>query len=197
MAAPRPNEGMTMARPAAVVVEAVLALVIERPDYSFGLWKRFEERFDEVNPVTKSRIYQVVDQLVTQGLIEAMESESPAPRQPRIPYRATALGARVHREWLANAIQQDPRREELLRRLLATGARDARAMLKIVDVYEQACMATMARGDVPRRLPFADQDAALRDDLIAEESRLTTEASLKFVAYARRRLQPELDPGPS
>jgi len=198
MAAQRAGEGTARERHAPVV-EVVLALIIERPSYSFELWKRFEARFFELYPLSKTRIYQVVDQLLDLGLIEPMDSESPASRQPRSStrqprpsYRATALGARTHREWLAASIQEDPRREELLRRLLGTGASDARAMLQIVDVYERACLDDMARKSDAHDTaapPFEDEAAELRDSLIAEERRLAREAQIKFIAYARRRIR--------
>jgi DNA-binding PadR family transcriptional regulator len=195
MAAQRVGEGATRERHAPVV-EAVLALIIERPSYSFELWKRFEARFLELYPLSKTRIYQSVDQLLDLGLIESMDSDSPATRQPRPSYRATALGARMHREWLAASIQEDPRREELLRRLLGTGARDARAMLQIVDVYERACLDDMARKSAAHDTatpPFEDEAAELRDSLIAEERRLAREAQIKFIAYARRRIRAFMD----
>jgi DNA-binding PadR family transcriptional regulator len=201
MAAQRATEGSTKGKPRpAPVVEAVLALVIERPSYSFNLWKRYEARFHELYPLSKPRIYQVLDRLLDHGLIEVMDADAdadaPRSRQPRIAYRATARGARAHREWLAASIQEDPRREELLRRLLGTGARDARAMLQIVDAYERTCLDDMARPPgaqdaVP--LPSDDETFELRDRLIAEERRLAREAQIKFIAFARRSIRAVLD----
>jgi DNA-binding PadR family transcriptional regulator len=175
-------------------VEAVLALVIEQPGYAFQLWKRFETRFGHLYPVGKPRIYQVVDQLVENRLVQVLEDDSGSTRQPRVRYRATAEGVRRYREWLAAAIKDDPRREELLRRLLATGVRDARGMLKIVDIYERAYLDDMAHtpalgidDSAPR-----DRITELRDTLIDEERRVTQEAQLKFINYARRLLRAEI-----
>lgn len=196
MAAQRVGEGASEGRPSPVVT-AVLALVIERPSYGYELSQRFDKRFGELYPVSRSRIYQVLDQLLRNGLIEQMpfEDARQSLRQPRPHYRATAEGARLHREWMAAAIQEDPRREELLRRLLATSARDARAMLQIVDIYERACLNDMARRD--RLDVLADPDdgpgSRLRDLLIAEEQRLVHETRLKFIAAARRHINAEID----
>lgn len=195
MAAPRATEGSTKERPTPAV-EAVLALVIERPSYSFELWRRFEARFGQLYPVSKARIYQVLDQLLRHGLIEQLPAESNTSRQPRVQYRATAEGARAHREWIAASIQDDPLREELLRRLLATGARDARGLLQIVEAYERAYLDDMARGragaaeGLPRPL---DETAELRERLIAEERRLARDAQLKFITFARRHIRAALD----
>jgi len=170
------REGITRDRPSPAV-EAVLALVIERPGYAYQLWKRFEKRFGHLYPVGKPRIYQVVDQLVDQKLVEALKDDSGSARQPKTQYRATPEGARRYREWLAGGIKDDPRREELLRRLLATGVNDARSMLRVP-----------ADGGHER-----DSVAALRDTLIDEERRLTQEAQLRFINFARRVLRAELE----
>lgn len=188
MAAQRASEGTSDDR-LPPVLAAVLALVIERPSYAYELWKRFEARFEELHPLSKTRIYQVLDQLQRRGLIEDLPSEVPNLRQPRVEYRATAEGARAHREWLAATLRDDPRREELLRRLLATGARDARIMLQIVQIYERACLDDMARKGPRDTVAGGD----LRDRLIAEERRLAHEARLRFIAFARRQLHAEIE----
>lgn len=186
------REAGTRDRPSPAV-EAVLALVIEQPGYAFQLWKRFERRFGHLHPVGKPRIYQVVDQLVANGLVEVLADDSGSARQPRTRYRATAEGARRYREWLAGGIRDDPRREELLRRLLATGVNDARGMLRVIDIYERACLDEIAR--VPAAADDAPRDvmAALRDTLIDEERRLTHEAQLRFISFARQLLRAEFD----
>jgi DNA-binding PadR family transcriptional regulator len=196
LAAQRVSEGTSESRPSPVVT-AVLALVIERPSYGYELSQRFDERFGALYPVSRSRIYQVLDQLLRNGLIEQMPfaDARQSLRQPRPHYRATAEGARLHREWMAAAIQEDPRREELLRRLLATSARDARAMLQIVDIYERTCLNDMARRDrldIPPD-PGDGPGSRLRDLLIAEEQRLVHETRLKFIAAARRHINAEID----
>lgn len=194
MGAQRTNEGSGRHRPAPAA-EVLLALVIERPSYGYDLWKRFEERFGQLYPLSKGRIYQLLDTMAGQGLVEQMDGEAPSlGRQPKTRYRATPTGARGHREWLAASIQDDPRREELLRRLLATGVRDARQMLRIVDLYEAALLADMARkpsltgyrGEVPGA-------PDLRERLINEERRLANEAALKFIAYARTLIDAETE----
>lgn len=196
MAAQRSIEGTSDAQPSPVVT-AVLALVIERPSYGYELSQRFEERFGTLYPVSRARIYQVLDQLLRQGLVEQMPAipARSSQRQPRPHYRATGVGARAHREWLAAAIQADPRREELLRRLLATSARDARTMLQIVDLYERACLDDMARSPAARDgdEPEQAEGARLRDLLIAEERRLAHETRLKFISFARRHIQAEIE----
>lgn len=197
MAAQRSNEGIADERPSPVVT-AVLALVIERPSYGYELSQRFDERFGTLYPVSRSRIYQVLNQLLAQGLIEQLpvEHEVQNRRQPKPHYRATPEGARSHRDWMAAAIRDDPRREELLRRLLATSARDARAMLQVVDSYERVCLDEMARSSDEAGEQSGGEPALgarLRDLLLAEEHRLAHEMRLNFIAFARRHINAEID----
>jgi DNA-binding PadR family transcriptional regulator len=180
---------------------AVLALVIERPSYGYELWKRYEDRFGGLYPVTTPRVYQCLGQLEARGLVEEIPAKPEAiqRRQPKPHYRATSQGLFEHRAWMAATFRDDPLREELLRRFLATSARDAAALLEIINVYEQACLAEMASarpsgsGLSPGQ---GSADAHLRDQLIAEEARLAQESRLKFVAFARRLIQSKIDGAP-
>lgn len=169
----------------APVGAAVLALVIEKPSYGYEVWQRFEERFGGLLDVGSSRIYQVVNGLLEEGMIEEVPGEAEGSRrQPRPRYRATELGARNHRAWLAQDLREDPTRDELHRRLLATGANDAPVLLEIVDRYERACLDEMAAlGPVPAA------ETSARDRLLAEERRLVLEARLKWILFARRLLE--------
>lgn len=169
----------------APVNAAVLALVIEKPSYGYEVWQRFDQRFGGLLEVGSSRIYQVVNRLLDEGLIEEIAGDGGhSSRQPKPRYRATALGTRTHREWLADDLRGDPQRAELHRRLLAIGVDDTHTMLELVGRYEQACLDEMAE----LRTAAHTAAAALRDRLIAEERRLVLEARLKWILFARRQL---------
>ena len=180
MAAARRARGQ---RGRAPVGAAVLALVIEKPSYGYEVWQRFEQRFGSLLDVGSSRIYQVVNGLLDEGLIEQVPGGGVGSRrQPKPRYRATARGAREHRRWLAEELRDDPLRSELHRRLLAIGANDAPTMLELVDRYEQACLDEMAQIGGHARTSAV----AVRDRLLAEEQRLVLEARLKWILFARR-----------
>lgn len=183
---------MTVARRArgkrgrAPVGAAVLALVIEKPSYGYEVWQRFDERFGGLLDVGSSRIYQVVNGLLDEGMIEEVPGDAEGSRrQPRPRYRATAAGARSHRAWLAQELRDDPLRDELRRRLLATSANDAATLRAIVDRYEQGCLDEMAA----LRADGHAGAAAVHDRLLAEERRLVLEARLKWILFARRQLE--------
>jgi DNA-binding PadR family transcriptional regulator len=170
---------------------AVLALVIEKPSYGYEVWQRFERRFGGLLDVGPSRIYQAVNGLLDDGLVEVLPGSADGTRrQPRPRYRATARGTRAHREWLAEELRADPVRFELRQRLLAIGADDASALLEIVDRYEQACLDDMTELRTTTDPASTGADAtAVCERLLAEERRLVLEARLKWILFARRQLE--------
>ena len=174
---------------------SVLGLIIEQPSYPFELWNRYNSRYGDLHKVSKQRIYGAVGQLENKRYIEGMEAE-PAETRWRAPisYRATALGARTYRGWLAASFPASPARDEFVRRLLTVGARNPKAMLRIIDLYEETYLREAAS-----RQQFAtpgDREVnPLLDKLLREERRLSHEAQLRFVAFARRVLTDALDSG--
>lgn len=169
----------------APVHAAVLALVIEKPSYGYEVWQRFEQRFGGVLEVGSSRIYQVVNSLLDEDLIEEVPGEPDrSRRQPRPRYRATARGARAHRGWLADELRGDAQQLELRRRMLAIGCGDAASLLEIVDRCERGCLDEMAE------LRAADGETAdVCERLLLEERRLVLEARMKWILFARRQLR--------
>jgi DNA-binding PadR family transcriptional regulator len=194
LAAAGSSEGMTRDDRPSPVPAAVLALVIERPSYGYDLWKRFEDRFASLYPVTVARIYQALKRLESQKLVREVPpalKKGQGSRQPKPNYEATPEGIRRHREWIAADFRDHPHRDELMRRLLSTSAQDVEAMQAVVDAYERICFDEMTarRGfavkAADRRL---NRMARLRDALIAENQRLVHQSRLEFIAYARRLL---------
>jgi DNA-binding PadR family transcriptional regulator len=161
----------------------VLALVVEQPGHRYDVWQRFDERFGSLIPVGSSRIYKAVKSLRDGGLVEEFRAG------PNRGYRASALGARTHREWLAEDMRDDPLRAELLRRLLSLTVHDTTAVLDVVARYERACAAEMSAAPLPPE--GADGDSAaeivntLREQLLAEERRVMMQARLAWSAFAR------------
>ena len=162
---------------------AVLALVVEQPDHRYRLWLRFDERFGGLIPVGSSSIYKAVGWLRDGGLVEEFRDGG------RRGYRASALGARTHREWLAGEMVNDPLRAELLRRLLSLTVQSTTAILDLIARYERACAAEISAAPLPPE--GADGDSAaeivdtLREQLLAEERRVMMQARLAWSAFAR------------
>jgi DNA-binding PadR family transcriptional regulator len=172
------------------VKSALLALLIERPTYTYELSKRFDQRFGDLFGIGQARVYQLVTEMLGEELIEIMgQSGGRSSRQPKPHYRATKVGARLHREWLASTFQDDPLRTELLLRLLSTGTNDARSMLMVVDSYERMCLDEMVTSGT-QESPIRPR--GLREVLIAEQERLLRDARLKWAAFARKQIRVQM-----
>src|SRR5271155_4089396 len=112
---------------------AVLGLVIEKPSHGYEIGQRFDGRFGAFLNAGRSSIYAALGTLMEAGLIEKMSGRSTAGvrqgAKAGAPYRATALGARAYRGWLAERVRDDPQRVEMLGRMTLAGVRSADAAL--------------------------------------------------------------------
>ena len=180
---------------------ALLGLVIQRPSYGYELVQRFERTYGHVLELSSpSQIYTALDALERRALIEKLPpSEAPeASRQPKPHYRPTALGVEGHADWLIEQAHDERRRSHLFALQLAVlGPRGA---LAILERYEQLCLrdaseASSEPGDGPNaRTAGASapsegrQVGELAARLSREERRLSLQARLAWVGYARREL---------
>jgi DNA-binding PadR family transcriptional regulator len=165
---------------------ALLGLVIERPSYGYELAHRFEHAYAGMLRLSGvSYVYTALDTLQRRGMIE----ETPGTRsgrQPRPRYRATPEGVDGYKEHLIAQIGEDFRRSRLFARQLAAFAHDPELALEIIERYGQACL--QQAGDAP--LPAVtdaglDPVSGLASRLVCEDGRLTMEAKLPWVEYAR------------
>ena len=158
----------------------VLAMIIEQPDHGYEVWRRIEDRF---GPVSNSKVYREIRRLLAFGFIERIGDEASAYRQARFPYRATAAGARIHRERIVAELREDHRIVEFRERILSIGRDNPRALLAIIGRLEDACIeaSELARGD----------DTTLRGRLIAELRRTRLNADLAFARRAREMIAEE------
>ena len=157
---------------------ALLGLVIERPGYAYELAQRFENTYKGALTLSStSHVYTALTALSERTLVEELPG-SRAGRQPRPRYTATSKGLEAYEEWLIGQVGEERRRQRLMVLQLAALKRapDAHAILAR---YEQALATHSAE-----RGPCSECIAALLD----EERRLSTEAMLAWVAFAREQL---------
>lgn len=167
---------------------ALLGLVIERPSYGYELAHRFEHAYDGMLRLSGiSYVYTALDMLQRRGMIEEIAGTR-AGRQPKPRYRATAEGVRSYQDRLTEQMQDDLRRSRLFARQLAVFAHDPEMALEIIERYGQACLEEAAGMSVPSASTDQPPDAisGLATRLVSEESRLSMEAKLPWVEYARR-----------
>jgi DNA-binding PadR family transcriptional regulator len=186
---------------------ALLGLVIQRPSYGYELVQRFERTYGHVLELSSpSQIYTALDALERRELIEKLPpGEAPeVSRQPKPHYRPTPLGVDSHAEWLIEQAHDERRRSHLFALQLAVlGPQGA---LAILDRYEQSCLmdASVAAsrqsgkpgepaigGSSPGARPGngeGGQVGELATRLSREEQRLSVQARLAWIGYARREL---------
>jgi DNA-binding PadR family transcriptional regulator len=174
---------------------ALLGLVIEHPGYGYELLKRFERDYGDALPLSSdSHIYRALTVLQDKGLIEeiprVVAMDPGSGRQPRPRYRATGEGVRGYRDWLLAQADAGRRQWTLFVRQLAVFAREPCAALQIIDRYEQLCLqeASDLSGSSLGGLP-AEAVSSLARRLGSEERRLTIDARLTWVEYARRQFK--------
>jgi DNA-binding PadR family transcriptional regulator len=185
---------------------ALLGLVIQRPSYGYELVQRFERTYGHVLELSSpSQIYTALDALERREQIEKLPpGEAPEiSRQPKPHYRPTSLGVDSHADWLIEQAHDERRRSHLFALQLAVlGPQGA---LAILERYELVCLrdaseAASESGDKPGgretaastsvspRTGEGGQVGELATRLSREEQRLSVQARLAWIGYARREL---------
>lgn len=152
------------------VQDAVLGMVVDRPDYGYRIVRRLEEEW------SSAAVYKALTRLLERGLIEPTVVDVDGPR-PRKHYRATERGVSLHAARVARAIRESPGRREMLRRLRQAGPGSVAA---VIDEYERQVLAELG-GE-------ALASAGLVEDLLAKERLLVGEAQLRWITMARKTL---------
>lgn len=181
------------------VVCVVLGLVIEKPSYGYEIWQRFDPRFGGLLMTGKSMIYSALYSLASAGLIEEMVGmESVGVRRGAKPgpsYRVTGLGVRAYSKLMAERMRDDPRRAEMLARLVLAAMTGVEAALELLDRYEQECLGELQRMALPtldtpwQAVGEVSEVSRVVERLIVEERRRTIDAQLKWIDYARAELR--------
>jgi DNA-binding PadR family transcriptional regulator len=186
----RGANGLNGAPTNSLVQWAVLGLLIERPSYGYELAQRFERTYGGILRLSGvSYVYTALDGLRRRGLIEEVEV-SDERRMPRVHYRTTARGVAAYQERLLAQMRENDRRSRLLARQLAVLVPEPELALAILDRYERECLAEAEEAPaVAAQMASGAATADLAARLAAEESRLSLDAKLAWVEYARRELK--------
>jgi DNA-binding PadR family transcriptional regulator len=100
------------------VRHALLALVSEGPKYGLQLRQEFEERTGEVWPLNVGQVYQTLQRLERDGLVQADEESEDGPQKL---FRITDRGAAELAEWLRTPpdLSSPPRDDLVIKVLIA------------------------------------------------------------------------------
>ncbi len=153
---------------------AVLATIIEQPGWRYNIATRFNARFGRVLTVTDRWIYQVVDGLLADGLVEVLRTPR---RESRLHYGATPSGEKAHRHWLSHGIPDDG--ERIATRVGILAARSHDQMVTFLDLHERRVLQSLDR------LRPARAGAPLADRLAVLHARIALEHELDFIRHAR------------
>ena len=174
---------------------AVLGLVIEKPSHGYEIGQRFERRFDQYMSVGRSSIYAALGSLMDADLIEKMAPRSSTGvrrgAKAGASYRATALGARAYRAWLADRVRNDPQRVAMLGRMALACVHSVEAAMDFIARYEQECVREaqeLARPNVDLSSGAGGLSTVL-ERLLVEERRRMIDAQLAWITYARAELR--------
>lgn len=167
---------------------AVLATVAERPGHGYALAGRLNMRLGPAWEIERKRIYELLAQLESEGLVEGEEVTKPG-EWHRV-YRATPLAKQALDEWLLSPGRVPLVRSELHAQIGFASPGDAQRLLSKLDLYEQDCL------QVIERLRVADVEAKEWRSRMIALSRAGMEEQLKaemrWIARARRELKEHL-----
>ncbi len=190
MAESRPNEraeGSSIRPMTSEVNWVLLALVVEQPGYGSQLKQRFDRDFADVLQIgSESHVYTGLNELQRRGFIEELPGEHAARlgtrRQPKVCYSATEEGISALLERLRERMTEDRRQARMFARILAVFAGRPQAALSVLTQLENTYLEESASGS-------GEAPPRLADRLVGEDGRLTTEARLPWVHYARQQFE--------
>ena len=181
--------------PQSQVQWGLLALVIERPSYGYELATRFERAYgDALRLSSTSYAYTALQALEEHGLVEEVAGTGGG-RQPKPIYRATDAGIAALKEQLISEVGSDRRRSRVSARKLAAFAHEPETALALIAGIREACLLEAVQSLDAQSQTSADLDPAghLAVRHAAEEGRLAVDAKLRWLDYAARELQAQVE----
>jgi DNA-binding PadR family transcriptional regulator len=182
--------------------QAVLGLVIERPDYGYELAKRLQER---CGPWAWSRqaVYKALDELAESKHVRALGAADAASRdQRRTVFEATPAGIDYFGSWMFDQAAMEASRSELELKIVLARPHELPKLIEMTWAHEQQCvdrLAALARQaqavESGGALSWPDVGEMLVRDIEIKRLRLRVEC----LQEARRTMQLFLDrtAGPS
>lgn len=177
---------------------ALLGLVIKRSGYGYELIQRFERAYGHsIELSSPSQIYVALDTLEARSLVKKVyrEQDAQGSRQPKPRYHATPEGVLGYQEWLVAQVEQARTRSHMfVSQLVMLPPKRAIAVL---DQYETACLEAASRTPAGAGEGLAEEGGALglSERLSREDDRLTLDARLMWIQFARLQFEPKPAPG--
>lgn len=167
---------------------ALIGLLIERSSYGYELAQRFERTYGGMLHLSGvSYVYTALDALKRRELIEEVQVNDEG-RMPRVHYKVTAQGVGAYQVYLFSQLRESDRRSHLLARQFAVLVPEPQLALAILDRYERECQTEAEDAPAGTRITAHQGASALAARLAAEERRLSLDAKLAWIEFARREL---------
>jgi len=162
---------------------AILGLLDGRELHGYRIKSAFEEQVGPLWPLNFGQIYQTLKDLRRRGLIEGRFDRGTG-HIGRWVYTSTAKGRRALETWLARSPRPaEPRRHEMLIRLLALDGKDAASRVAQIARQQQVYRDHLAHLGAQRKLiDDVDTGAPLRA-LTVDAAIMDAEAHLRWLTH--------------
>lgn len=182
--------------------QAVLGLVIERPDYGYELARRLQER---CGPWAWSRqaVYKALDELAESKHVRALDRPPAASEDPRrIIYQATSGGVDYFGAWMFDSAAMEASRSELELKIVLARPHELAQLIDMTWTHEQQCVDRL--GALARQVQQIDPGEAsswvqVGEMLVRDTEIKRLRLRVECLQEARRTMQVFLDrrAGPS
>jgi DNA-binding PadR family transcriptional regulator len=172
---------------------AVLGLLVERPAHPYDVALRFGRRVGPPWTMYRAQVYQWVDRLERDGLVERIAGPA-SERSKKVVYRATASGRKQFESWLTSDVGADPSpvRNALFIRLAFLRPEHAPQLLEVVAQRERAVLGRISEyASASPEVEFGGSEewAEIGLHLILEGSVASLQAELRWLRRVREALE--------
>jgi DNA-binding PadR family transcriptional regulator len=171
---------------------ALLGLLLDRPAYRYQLGDRLQERLGPAWKINSGQLYQTIDRLELDGLIERIDSATDDQHERHV-FAVTAAGEDEFEHWFDESMSRARLlRRPLLVKITLAGPERLKDTLREIDNYERECAASLRerlrlREEIPLGgLHVRADHELLRLNLSADIAQL--EAELGWARHARERI---------
>lgn len=121
------------------VRHAILGILLKRPSYPYELSVNFTQLIGDGWQLNKSQVYQTVNKLEGEGLVECTGNK-PNEHGTRRVFQVTDNGKKEYQRWRSTMSQKiRPLRDDLLIRIALATQEDADELLEAVDLRRLLC----------------------------------------------------------
>jgi DNA-binding PadR family transcriptional regulator len=171
---------------------ALLGLLLDRPAYRYQLGDRLQERLGPAWKINSGQLYQTIERLEADGLIERIDSATDDQHERHV-FAVTTAGEDEFEHWFEGSMSRTRLlRRPLLVKITLAGPERLKDTLQEIDDYEGECAASLReRLRLREAIPLgglrvrADHEL-LRLNLSADIAQL--EAELGWARHARERI---------